>query len=196
MNNKKSFLRYFYKSRRQNLSVFEKHFFSKIINNKLQSLVEEHRFKKIGVYFPVKGEVDIRESIELLNNNGFKLYFPKIYGKNLVWVKFFNWNKGIFNKYNIWEPEGKDVDVNDIETLFIPAVSYDYYGNRLGYGGGFYDRSCRNYIGLKIGVSFDNQLSKQLPYENHDVKVNYIVTNKKNISVNCSLPVGAGLKRR
>ena len=84
------------------------------------------------------------------------------------------------NKYGIPEPEKKVLANPDI--LLVPLVAFDEKLNRLGYGGGYYDRlisklSKKKKI-IKIGLAFSFQKINNLPINKYDQKLDYIVTNK------------------
>jgi len=84
------------------------------------------------------------------------------------------------NKYGIPEPEIKKLVYPDI--LLIPLVAFDKNLNRLGYGGGYYDRlinrlSKKKKI-IKIGLAFSIQKVDKVPINVYDKKLDYVVTNK------------------
>ncbi|MDC0620042.1 5-formyltetrahydrofolate cyclo-ligase [Candidatus Pelagibacter ubique] len=84
------------------------------------------------------------------------------------------------NKYGIPEPEAKNIVYPDV--LLIPLVAFDKNLNRLGYGGGYYDRlieklSKKKNI-IKIGLAFSIQEIDKVPTNMYDQKLDYIVTNK------------------
>ena len=67
--------------------------------------------------------------------------------------------------------------------MLIPLIAYDKNKNRLGYGGGFYDRYLNDYLKknqkiLTIGVAFSFQQHHKIPSFNNDVKLKYILTEK------------------
>jgi 5-formyltetrahydrofolate cyclo-ligase len=68
------------------------------------------------------------------------------------------------------------VPMESIELMAVPGVAFDRNGNRLGRGGGYYDRLLAGFSGLSAGVSFDFQLFPQIPSEPHDIPVDTIVT--------------------
>lgn len=72
------------------------------------------------------------------------------------------------------------IDVDSLEGIFFPGVAYDYFGNRIGYGKGYYDKTLKSYTGIKIGVCFSVQVSKELfkCTTADDVCVNYIITEQ------------------
>ena len=87
------------------------------------------------------------------------------------------------NKYGIPEPEAKNIIYPDI--LLIPLVAFDKNLNRLGYGGGYYDRlitklSKKKKI-IKIGLAFSFQEIDKVPINIYDQKLDYVVTNKYTI---------------
>ena len=69
------------------------------------------------------------------------------------------------------------------DIMLVPLLAYDNQNNRLGYGGGFYDRYLNKYLKtnnniLTIGIAFSFQKHHKLPVSNNDVKLNYILTEK------------------
>ena len=84
------------------------------------------------------------------------------------------------NKYGIPEPQLKRKVIPDV--LLVPMVAYDDKLNRLGYGGGYYDRFLKKYEKnniIKIGLAISCQEVKRLPTNDFDKKMDYILTEKK-----------------
>jgi 5-formyltetrahydrofolate cyclo-ligase len=86
----------------------------------------------------------------------------------------------IVNEYGIPEPVGEDlqIDVKEIDVVFIPLLVVDSKGNRVGYGKGFYDRflsSCRSNT-KKIGISFFPPLDFEIASNEFDVPIDQLVT--------------------
>ncbi len=86
----------------------------------------------------------------------------------------------IDNKYGIPEPTDQTarMDEKRIEVVFVPLLAFDLQGNRLGYGGGFYDRlwEASNSETLWVGLSLMEAAGQNLPSEAHDLKLNYALT--------------------
>ena len=84
------------------------------------------------------------------------------------------------NKYGIPEPENKKIIYPDI--LFIPLVAFDKNLNRVGYGGGFYDRYIQKIKRKKkiilIGLAYSFQKVKRIPINKYDMKLDFIITEK------------------
>ncbi|MBM4141538.1 MAG: 5-formyltetrahydrofolate cyclo-ligase [Nitrospira sp.] len=77
------------------------------------------------------------------------------------------------------------IDINDIDLMIIPGIGFDYSGNRLGYGAGYYDAllfSMHEKIPL-IALAYEEQLVQSIPSEHHDIKVDIIVTDKQVIKI-------------
>ena len=120
--------------------------------------------------------------METLENKNYTLSLPKVAKNNNM--DFFKWSFKDplkINKYGIPETiSDKKIYPN---ILLIPLVGFDDKLNRLGYGGGYYDRYLskvqNNYEIIKIGVGFSFQKIKKLPINKYDKKLDYIITEKK-----------------
>ena len=137
--------------------------------------------KIIGGYYPVNFEVDDLRLLKKFKENKFIISLPVIKKKFLM--DFYKWSFSDplkINKYGIPEPETKNIIYPDI--LLIPLVAFDKNLNRLGYGGGYYDRlieklSKKKKI-IKIGLALSTQKIDKVPVNAYDQKLDYIVTNK------------------
>ena len=138
--------------------------------------------KNIGGYYPSSFEIDNLEILYLLEKKKYNISLPKIEKNNQM--NFFKWSSNDplkVNKYGIPEPTSAKIVFPDI--LIIPLVAYDNNLNRLGYGGGFYDR----YIDkiekikkvIKVGLAFSYQKVKIIPINQYDKKLDFIITQKE-----------------
>ena len=100
-------------------------------------------------------------------------------------MDFFEWstkNPLMINNYGIPEPISNKIKYPDI--LLVPLVAYDKNLNRIGYGGGFYDRYFEKLKKIKkiitIGLAYSYQKVKKVPINNRDIKLDFIITEKKN----------------
>ena len=112
----------------------------------------------------------------------YVISLPKI-SKNHS-MNFFTWSINSplsINKYGIPEPVTNKIVYPDI--LLVPLVAYDKNSNRIGYGGGFYDRYIKkikkNKKILTIGIAFSYQRVEKIPIEKNDIKLDFIITEKK-----------------
>ena len=137
--------------------------------------------KTIGGYYPINFEVDDLELLKKFEKNKFIISLPVI--KKNFQMDFYKWSFFDLlkvNKYGIPEPKIKNIVYPNI--LLIPLVAFDKNLNRLGYGGGYYDRlieklSKKKKI-IKIGLALSVQKIDKVPINAYDQKLDYIVTNK------------------
>ena len=151
--------------------------------NKIIKILRKEKMTKkiIGGYYPVNFEVDDLGLLKKFEKNRFNISLPVI--KKNFQMNFYRWSFSELlkvNKYGIPEPETKNIVYPDI--LLIPLVAFDKNLNRLGYGGGYYDRlitklSKKKKI-MKIGLALSFQKINKVPINLHDQKLDYIVTNK------------------
>ena len=151
--------------------------------NQIIKILKREKISKkiIGGYYPVNFEIDDFELLEKFEKKNFNISLP-IVKKNFK-MDFYQWSFSDplkINKYGIPEPEKKKIVYPDV--LLIPLVAFDKNLNRLGYGGGYYDRlieelSKKKNI-IKIGLAFSIQKIDKVPINVYDQKLDYIVTNK------------------
>jgi len=154
--------------------------------NQLIKILKKEKINKkiIGGYYPVNFEVDDLALLRKFEKNRFNISLPVI--KKNFQMNFYKWSFSDLlkvNKYGIPEPETKNIVYPDI--LLIPLVAFDKNLNRLGYGGGKYDRlnekiSKKKKI-IKIGLALSIQKINKVPINIYDQKLDYIVTNKYTI---------------
>ena len=134
----------------------------------------------VGGYYPYNYEVDTLEIFKKLEKFNYHLTLPKI-SKNYQ-MDFFQWSTKDpleINKYGIPEPISEVVKFPNI--LLVPLVAFDKDRNRIGYGGGFYDRYIKKIKRKKkiltIGLAYSFQKVKKIPVTKHDIQLDFIVTN-------------------
>ena len=138
--------------------------------------------KIVGGYYPYNYEIDAIKVLEKFEKIGYEISLPKI--KKNSQMDFFRWSIKdplSINKYGIPEPTSDKMIVPNI--LLVPLVAFDKNCNRIGYGGGFYDRYIKKIKKIKkivtIGLAYSFQRINQIPTDKYDVKLDFIVTNKK-----------------
>ena len=151
--------------------------------NELIKILKKEKVNKkiIGGYYPINFEIDDLPLLRKFEKKNFCISLPII--KKNFQMDFYEWSFSDplkVNKYGIPEPEIKNIVYPDI--LLIPLVAFDKNLNRLGYGGGYYDRlinklSKKKNI-IKIGLAYTIQKINKVPINAHDQKLDYIVTNK------------------
>ena len=144
--------------------------------------INKLNFKSIGGYYPSNYEIDDLNILDLLEKKNFKVSLP-IINKDKQ-MNFYSWSRNDplkINKFGIPEPVSSKIFYPDI--LLVPLVAYDSSLNRLGYGGGYYDRYIEKIEKIKkvtkIGLAFSFQKISSIPINQYDKKLDFIVTEKE-----------------
>jgi 5-formyltetrahydrofolate cyclo-ligase len=135
----------------------------------------------IGVFAPIQNEPNILAHI---NDWNHQLCFPSfqegIENEEMVFRK--SKIEGLIKKKD-FGPEilcpDSACEIVVPQIILVPGLGFTEQGERLGRGRGFYDKYLNNFNGLIIGLGFELQIEKQLPTEEHDKLMNYIVTEKR-----------------
>ena len=132
----------------------------------------------IGAYWPFRGEFDPRFLMRQLRNGGSRLALPVVVSKNAP-LQFREWWPGAPTvKATLGLPVPVGTELLEPQALLIPPVGFDERGYRLGYGGGFFDRTlaAARPQPLKIGVGFELSRIPTIRPQAHDVAMDFIVT--------------------
>ena len=136
----------------------------------------------IGGYYPFNYELDITEIFKKLEKKNFHILLPKIKKKNQM--DFFAWSTTsplVINKYGIPEPTSNRIKYPSF--ILVPLVAFDKHYNRIGYGGGFYDRYIKKVRKIKkvftIGIAYSFQKVKKIPINKYDIKLDLVITEKQ-----------------
>jgi 5-formyltetrahydrofolate cyclo-ligase len=134
----------------------------------------------LGFYWPFRGEYDPRDVVETLHAQGVRLALPVVVQKTAPLV-FRAWHPGARLESGVWGiPVPADGEAVLPDTLLVPLVGYDRQGFRLGYGGGFYDRTLAAMPRqpVKLGVGFGFGLLETIYPQAHDIPMDVIITER------------------
>ena len=144
------------------------------------------KFKKkkisLALYYPANFELNVLKILEYNYILAQDILLPKI-DKNFQ-MNFFPWKKNnvlFVNEFGMLEPSKTRSKIPNV--MLVPTLAFDKNKNRLGYGKGFYDHYLNKYLKqfrdiLTVGVAFSFQKHHKLTTNHHDVKLNYIITEK------------------
>jgi 5-formyltetrahydrofolate cyclo-ligase len=133
--------------------------------------------RTVGVYMPLSDEVDITPIFQNPEQSFFIPAFDEMSGSYRMARLTPKLKKG---RFGIPEPENPVFAAKDeIDLIVVPGLAFDPSGNRIGRGGGFYDRLLPQYSASRAGICFDFQCLKSLPAEEHDARMDWIVTNRQ-----------------
>ena len=156
----------------------------KIDSDKFISFLKKNRLnlKNFGGYYPSNYEIDDLAILDLLEKKNFNVSLPIIKKDNQM--NFYRWSRSDplrVNKFGIPEPVSSKIFYPDI--LLVPLVAYDNNLNRLGYGGGYYDRYIEKLEKfkkvIKIGLAFSFQKISSIPINQYDKRLDFIITEKE-----------------
>jgi len=167
---------------RRSITASDREKSAKQLLSQVQKLANFQNGQKIALYLPNDGEIDTKYIQNFLKNKGFSVYLPVLVGKSLKFSKIGkNFRK---NRYGIDEPVSTDIlNANQLNVIFMPLVGFDQFKNRIGMGGGFYDRTLsfkarqQNYKNPKLyGLAFDCQEVAKLNVKSWDVPLDAVIT--------------------
>lgn len=157
------------------------------LSERLTALPEYQQAGRIAAYFAVNGEIGLEPLIEQALSAGKEVYLPNLERQSLRCSPYFPSQKMRVNRYRLPEP---DVDESEmlapaaLDLVLAPLVVFDAACNRIGMGGGFYDRSFsfrKNRAADKpvlIGVAHELQRVERIVPEDWDVRLDMVVTDR------------------
>ena len=146
---------------------------------------------KVGLYLSNDGELKTKQLIHKLRAKKHSIYLPIIHPFNratLLFQKYEENSPMVVNRYAILEPKlncSQICPLPELDILLMPLVAFDEQGNRLGMGGGYYDRTLAKHYAEQrekpklIGLAHDCQKVESLPIEAWDVPLQQILTPTK-----------------
>jgi 5-formyltetrahydrofolate cyclo-ligase len=156
------------------------------IVERLLELPDIRTARRIFTFLSFGHEVNLDAFITSCMNERKEVYVPKTYikEKKMIPYRFSGWDALHIGGYGIREPDEQKCEVWQGETfdvVIVPGVAFTSQGERLGYGGGFYDRFFSQFSQLPalIAVCYDMQFVPSLPTEAHDYRMDKIVTEKE-----------------
>jgi 5-formyltetrahydrofolate cyclo-ligase len=141
-------------------------------------------YQKVAIYLQHDNEVGTARLIKQLITQDAELYIPKIETErsnhSMEFCRYYSDQELIPNHFGIAEPLVNDfINVNDLDIIFMPLTAFDNDGNRLGMGGGYYDRALAkltNQATILAGLAYDFQLIPLCPKEAFDQRLKIVLT--------------------
>ena len=176
---KKKALRDLLLERRDNTSHDLLKIASKKIQKKLDKIFAFKNAKKIGVYYPIGSEIFTQDIIQELLSKGKEVFLPKVMGEGMEFRKIIDFSSLEPGNFDIMEPKEECPVDNDLDVILVPTVGISQTGVRLGYGYGFYDRFLAKNKTVAISMTLEKQIIKNIPKSEHDIIMDWIVTEDK-----------------
>lgn len=140
--------------------------------------------KIVSAFFPYKSEIDTRPHLGRLAGEGWTTCLPIVIalGEPLIFRRWMPGQPTMPGTWGIPRPLD-DAPLLEPDVLLVPMLAFDAKGFRLGYGGGFYDRTLETLRGKKkilaIGVAYAAQQVDSVPRGPHDQPLDFIMTEKE-----------------
>jgi 5-formyltetrahydrofolate cyclo-ligase len=153
---------------------------SRFVVARLLESVDLTAYPVLGIYWPIRGELDMRELAHRHIAAGGRVALPVVVRKAAP-VEFWRWQPGVPMQKGLWNipvPREREVLVPDV--LVVPLVGFDTACFRLGYGGGYYDRTLAASAPrpFTIGVAHSEAKLQTIYPQPHDIPMNRIVTDR------------------
>lgn len=169
---------------RETLTDDHKKALDQAICKQFRSLASFRFAEVVLAYYPLDEEIDIRPLIEEALALGKRVALPRCHDGNLMDFYLISSLDDVESgAYGIFEPK-TTCEIYDLEEtkpaiMIIPALAYDKFGYRLGYGRGYYDRYVNRFGGVKAGLCYRAFFKDTpLPRGRYDMAVDYVVTEK------------------
>jgi 5-formyltetrahydrofolate cyclo-ligase len=178
--------------KRKKLTAVLQQEYAVLLCEKLVEQTEVKHAKKIAIYLANDGELNTQPFINWCWKNEISVYLPVIHPfskGNLLFIRYTETSILIKNKYGISEPKldvRNIIPVDKLDIIFTPLVAFDPQGNRLGMGGGFYDRTLATWYlqyqknnktkPMPIGLAHDCQKVNTIPVKTWDIPLPKIIT--------------------
>lgn len=191
IDTKKTEFRSFFKKVRNKIPTQERKDKSEIIAQKFLSEFLNDSYTTYFMYNSFSSEVETGDIIQKLWESNKKILIPRCKTDELTMkaVVYNPQEKLTANIYGISENKSAVDCREEIDIIVLPGIAFDITGTRIGFGKGYYDRFVNSLVDtpVLVGLCFEEQLCEEnLPFDEHDKKVDYIITDRQIIKVSKS----------
>lgn len=146
-------------------------------------ILQEQEFfrdaEQICFYYPLGNEANLLPLAGRALELGKQAAFPRVHGNDMAFYRVSSLKEFSEGAFHVMEPPGSEKMRVENALVFVPGLSFDSRGGRMGYGKGYYDRYFGGHSGcLKIGVCYEMQLIREVPCERHDIFMDAVVTER------------------
>lgn len=169
-------------AKRLSFKSYEAEAASEIIARRLSIFMNYRDAQTVMLYMPIKGEVSTYPIINMCLTEGKRVIVPVIKDKEIVPCLLESLDDMETGEFNVLVPSSQiSVPLETIDLICIPGVAFTEGCYRLGYGGGYYDRFLPrlNTDCFKVGIAFDFQVLHFMAVEEHDYKLDMVLTEER-----------------
>ena len=152
---------------------------------KLTEKIKLNAIDCVGSFMPIRSEISTNNLNKAILDLDKKLAFPTIEknSETLIFKTTNSLKSFKLGKFNIPEPKDNYQEIIP-QLFFVPCLGFDLKGYRIGYGGGFYDKTFEklnklNLLFYTVGFAYDDQKQNELPIEKFDYKLDFVLTEKQ-----------------
>lgn len=179
------------KKLRSELSEEERRQFDACILHQLMNTEEYLSCKRLFVYMSFQSEINTIDIIDQSILQGKQVYIPRVEAHGLEFYEITSRKGLVRSTYGILEPavdkENRFLSTSDgrerkENVMLLPGLAFDPYGNRIGYGAGYYDKYLTKQgadVFHKLALAYDFQIMEQIPSEEFDIRADEIITPTK-----------------
>ncbi len=177
----KTQLRRNFRSLREHLSAADVAAASTAICQRLAGWLNEQAAEQILTYLAFHNEPDLRLLFELLPHVHWVV--PRIIAGRRMTLHPYDPARLVRHRFGMLEPAADLplIDPSTLDLVLTPGVAFDRRGGRLGFGGGYYDRLLLTTPALRVGITYDVCLADALPCEEHDQRMDWVMTPTQEI---------------
>ena len=124
-----------------------------------------------------------QDIIQELLSNGKDVFLPKVIGEKIEFRKIVDFSSLEKARFDIMEPKEDCQIDNNLDVILVPTVGISQTGVRLGYGHGFYDRYLAEHKTTTISLTLEKQIIKNIPKSEHDIIIDWIVTEDRILQI-------------
>ncbi len=159
---------------------------TELIHDKLFEFEGYQKAKNIFIFYSMNKELDTIRIIEHACSHGKTIGIPRTIKMGEMMIHEYKPGDPLVTaSFGAEEPtaEAPEMAVEDIDLIIMPCVTCNDKGERVGYGGGFYDRVLADFEGITVLPYFSKLQTLDIPMEEHDQKVDYVITEKSVVHV-------------
>jgi len=172
---------------RRALSIEEQLCASQAVWERLQSLTPYKDAKCVMAYVACRGELSVQPAIEAALDSGKTLVLPRCGQLGAMTARRIeDLSQLVPGMFGLMEPGAACgiVPPQEIDLILVPGAAFDREGNRLGQGGGYYDRFLPQSKALRVGICHDRALLDGVPHDAHDIRMDAVITPGECIRLN------------
>lgn len=172
------------RSLRRKLSAEEIDLLSDALCVRVRRTAAYQAARTVMLYWPAKGEIS---PLPLLTDSGKRFYLPRVEAPGEMSARLYTGRDGLEKgAYGIPAPraDAPETDASQLELVIVPGVAFTRAMERIGQGGGYYDRFLARTDACRMAVAYDFQMVKRVPQHGRDARMDILITPTKTLGGN------------